>query len=167
MIFLKNKNIALFPQILPIEKQKNGKAVLAFRCKQVHTGNKKPARVYLADLEGLVESEGAFVIAERASLLAEAERQHRKGGSDGKAVLAFRCKQVHTGQKNSREYILADLEGLVESEDAFVIAKRASSLAEVERQHRKGGSDGKAVLAFRCKQVHKRQQKNTLRVFVW
>ncbi|MGN0743960.1 MAG: hypothetical protein ACI4MZ_01615 [Christensenellales bacterium] len=121
----------------------------------------------MADLEGLVESEGAFVIAKRASLLAEAERQHRKGGSYGKAVLAFLCKQVHTGNKKPREFILADLEGLVESEGAFVIAKRASLLAEAERQHRKGGSYGKAVLAFLCKQVHTGQQKNTLRVFVW
>ena len=64
-------------------------------------GNKKPARVYLADLEGLVESEGAFVIAERASSLAEVERQHRKGGSLGKAVLAICASKSAKGNKKT------------------------------------------------------------------
>ena len=65
------------------------------------TQGKKPARVYLADLEGLVESEGAFVIAERASSLAEAERQHRKVVLTAKPCLHSDASKSTQGNKKT------------------------------------------------------------------
>ena len=82
--------------------------------KSTKATKKHSASVCLVGLSGLVESEGAFVIAERTSLLAEVERQRRKGGSDGKAML---CIQMQASpqkatKKHSASVCLVGLSGL-------------------------------------------------------